>query len=248
MSATFCRFGWPSLAFFSLVCFAACGGSSDGVTGSGQQRTLEATVESLGDGAGFEHPELDVPALNRHVKRLTVSMLADSIPIVAGKQSDALDAGDITWTVPEVSDTEALGDDASFALLDKTLGRADYVSVTEEAAEPSALYVKFMDDMARNVCGKMWEADQEREQEKRVLVPFASMENLDDDEGIRANLRYLLLRFLGEKVADDELEYLEPLEELISATAAASSPEQQTEAAWEAVCVGLLSSPAFHLY
>ena len=243
-----CRVPTVLVVGLALAGFIGCGGGSESTAALGQEETHAATVESLGQGSGFEHPALEVPRLNRHVKRLTVSMLADSIPIVAGKDSDSADANDITWTVPELADTEALGDDASFGLLDKTLGRADYVSVTEEAAEPSALYVKFMDDMARNICGKMWEADHTREQENRQLVPFASMENLDDDEGVRANLRYLMLRFLGEKVADDEIEVLEPLEELINAVAAASPPGQQAEAAWEAVCVALLSSPAFHLY
>jgi len=72
--------------------------------------------------------------------------------------------------------------------------------------------------MARDVCAKMKTTDLQR---------------FDD---VDANLRYLKLRFLGEKVADDDAESVASLRKVYEA------------GGWSGACVALFSSPAFHLY
>ncbi|MEZ4467376.1 MAG: hypothetical protein R3F43_23755 [bacterium] len=41
-----------------------------------------------------------------------------------------------------------------FEELAATLGRPDYVQVTTEDLDPSALFLKFLDDAARSVCAR----------------------------------------------------------------------------------------------
>ena len=118
------------------------------------------------------------------------------------------------------AEVEALSQQA----LGLTLGSPDYIYVTEEPAQPTALYAKFMDDMARDVCGKMGEQ----------LVRFQDPE---------ANLRYLMLRFLGEKVAGTDTQTTAPLRAVFDAAS-----ESDSATGWQAVCVSLFLSPAFHLY
>ncbi|HZO12182.1 MAG TPA: hypothetical protein VFB62_02960 [Polyangiaceae bacterium] len=145
------------------------------------------------------------PAPGRRSVRMTVDQLARSLPVVAG----ADDAGlPITWSYPDVVD--------AFALLGPTLGDPDYVRVTDEPAVADALYVKFMSDVALNVCAQMTDS---------TLVRFESFDE---------NLRYLHLRFLGERLTD------QPTSDALRAVFDAGG--------WQAVCVALIESPPFHIY
>ncbi len=168
-----------------------------------------AQPTSLGDPAEFEHPPVDLPPQSRGIKRLTVSQLRNSLPVVAGNG--------ITWTTKHGGEeVDLLGPRA----LAPTLGEPDFVQTTTEAAEPTALYVKFMDDMSRDVCVKMNAAG--------TLTKF---------EDVDANLRYLKLRLLGEKIADDDTESIADLRAV-----------HTSGGGWVPVCVAVMSSPAFHLY
>ncbi|MFT7623549.1 MAG: hypothetical protein ACI9WU_002732 [Myxococcota bacterium] len=168
----------------------------------------EVTQSAPGDPLGFDHPPVDLPPTSRAIKRLTVQQLRNLLPVVAGPG--------ISWTLRDGSqDVELLQPEA----LGRTLGEPDYVQVTHEAAEPTALYLKFMDDMARDVCTKMDEAG--------TLAPSA-----DRDQ----NLADLKLRMLGERVPDAD------------ADAVADLAVVHDAGGYLAVCVALMTSPAFHLY
>lgn len=182
----------------------------------------------------------------RGTRRLSVDQLEATLPVIAGSDQNG---ASITWTYSVRGTPLAATDDRA---LGKTLGRPDYVSVTAEPAQPDMLYVKFMDDMARDVCAKMLSADLARSNpSSRTLVRFASTSEVGDSAAIRENLRYLRLRFWGDKVTDDaRLAPEQSLFEQAVATAAAAgqSSGEQAQAGWKAVCVGMLNAPAFHLY
>lgn len=221
-----------------LLLAVGCGGD-DAPPPPPPSAVADVVVE--GDGAMLGHPPVNVPHRSRAVKRLTVMQLARSIPVVAGEGME--------WSFGNKS---ALGDDSAFGPLDRTLGRPDYYFVTEEPAQPTALYLKFMDDMARHVCSEMVLADGEAASpEDRILAPHVPMDSPATDEDIRTNLRYLALRFWGQWVHEDDDETLADLEALYHGASQldpSEEPIKQMADGWRAVCVALMTSPAFHLY
>ena len=226
------------IPLLSVLLSATGCGEDDAPT---QTAPMTATVETVGSGGDLLHPEIERPPKSRKTKRLTVGMLAGSIPVVAGED----EAGQsITW---KLGGEEALGDDEQFGLLDRTLGRPDYVSVTDELTEPSALYVKFAQDMARDVCQQILTSDESKPQAERILARLAPLSGSVSTEQLRANLRYLKLRFWGEFVPDgaEHDDHLKSLEELFQSVTGSG---EGTQAGWNAVCVALLSSPVFHRY
>ena len=182
-----------------------------------------------------EHETVELPPTSAYTKRLSVDMIQDSLPIVGGSAA--------SWRVNYLN-KEYDG----FTVLGPTLGRPDYVSLTVENLEPTALYVKFMGDMAVHVCDKIIASDKKEPTiSARVLMRF--IESDDPAAGVNANLRYLKLRFLAERVQDDDTEGIADLRAVYDA--ALNDPNNKDDAvfkAWNAVCVALFTSPSFHLY
>lgn len=201
--------------------------------------TPTATSETAGPGVPIDHPPVELAPRSRLPTRLTVSMLASSLPVVAG---DDADGAPITWTIRRGARTiDAFTPDG----LARTLGQPDYIQITEEPAEPTPLYAKFMDDMARDVCTKMVRADAAAgEAGERTLTRFASLDGEVDPAAVRANLRYLMLRFWGQKVEADDDASVDDLYTVFETASAGG----QTRIGWGAVCVALFVSPAFHIY
>jgi hypothetical protein len=112
------------------------------------------------------------------------------------------------------------------------------------------LYLKFMDDMARQVCDKILDADYARtDPASRTLVRDLPLDSLSDTATVTSTLKYLKLRFHGEKVTDDAT--VADLQSLLTQTADACdgcSDQNRTRAGWNAVCVALFLSPEFHIY
>jgi len=205
--------------------------------------TPTAEAEPVGPGLPVDHPPVELAPVSRAPERLTVDMLQASLPIVAG---DGADGRPITWTITRNNRAvEALSDEG----LGRTLGRPDYVQVTEEPALPTPLYAKLMDDMARDVCAKIVVADLARpDASARTLTRFAPLApgpEAADPAAVGSNLRYLMLRFHGQKIAADDEASIADLRALYDAT---SSGGADPRAGWTAVCVGLLVSPSFHIY
>ena len=228
-----------SLALLLAATVLACAPEGDDPPAT----TASASVTDLGPGGDLAHPAVGLPPQSRAIKRLTVAMLADSIPVVAGVDNKATPQP-IVW---KLGQNDALGTDTKFGLFDRTLGRPDYVQVTNEPAEPSALYVKFMGDMARDVCSRILESDNGKAATARTLTPEAPMTGPVTEAELGANLRYLKLRFWGEYVPDGA-EYDEQIADLAAVFDAVTEGGEGTAAGWNAVCVTLLTSPAFHLY
>lgn len=160
---------------------------------------------------------------------------------------DQLDAtirsvsGGIGWT-----ETRSGRDVNLFVDLAQTLGKPDYLQITEEDLQPSAMFQKFLDDAARSVCDKLMVAESNRPSAERVFFVHASNTDTlkDDSAKVIANLQYLLLRFHGRKVgpAAGELNawrwLLESAEHVT-----ADQPD-----VWRTLCVGLITHPDFYTY
>lgn len=133
-----------------------------------------------------------------------------------------------------------------FEELAQTLGKPDYLQITDEDLSPSAMFQKFLDDAARSVCLRLLEAEATRPSAERVF--FVHAEPTDtlgaEPEATLANLQYLLLRFHGRKVAVDAPE-LEPWRWLMES--AEHVTDDQAEV-WRTVCVGMMTHPDFYTY
>ena len=77
---------------------------------------------------------------------------------------------------------------SNFELLSLTLGRADYIRVNNDNLEPSTLFLKFVDDMASDLCNQAAEKD--------------SL-SIDSGMGMQAGAGFKII-----KQAQIELEYL----------------------------------------
>lgn len=205
----------------------------------GAPETREATRE-IGES---ETPDIDVAPLTatRGTQRLPLASLEASIPAVAGSH---ITGYPITW---KAGNEEALADD----VYGSVLGRPDYITVTEENSAPSSLYVKFMRDMARDVCTRIAKSDVQRENySDTTLWRFAPVDDSASDEQINENLRYLILRFLGMRLEADDA-YIGKLRAIFDADGDAIIPEwagvHAAVEGWRSVCIALLESPAFHI-
>lgn len=202
-----------------------------------------AQMEAIANGVPLDHGPLQTPPLSRSPRRISVDQLAASLPIVAGNDAKQQP---ITWTVKAGGkDVPALYEGG----LGTTLGRPDYYQTTQESDEASSLYLKFADDMARDVCAKMVAADLvQTDTTKRNLARFAKFDVWNDKAAVASNLRYLTLRFLGRKVADTDVASIADLQDLYEKVAAAQAKDaDRGKAGWNAVCVALLISPEFHV-
>jgi len=202
-----------------------------------------AQIEAVANGVPLDHGPLQSPPLSRSPRRMSVDQLAASLPVIAGNDAKQQP---ITWTVKAVGkDVPALYEGG----LGTTLGRPDYYQTTQESDEASSLYLKFADDMARDVCAKMVAADLvQTDATKRNLVRFAKLDVWNDKKAVAANLRYLNLRFLGRKVADTDVASIADLQDLYDKVATAQAKDaDRSKAGWHAVCVALLISPEFHV-
>jgi hypothetical protein len=198
----------------------------------------------------IDHPPLEEETgpgtRSAQVRRLTLPQVRQSLAAVLGND---VNGAPITWMVS----TTVTG----FDRYGGALGQADFLNITEDAVEPSALYAKFMGDAARDACNRALAADKDRTNPTdRVMTRFVEQTDTvaKNPEGIDRNLRYLKLRFHGVKVPDDDVERISGLRTLFDtavkkASSNAANPSQaQVRVGWHVVCVGLLTDPEFHLY
>ena len=206
--------------------------------------TVTIELEPGSENPELEHPPIDLPPVSAFASRMTIGMLEKSLPVVAGND---VNGNPINWTVTQQGNQVVGWEYGAFG---GTLGRPDYIKVTAESMEPDMLYLKFMGDMATQVCQKIVEADKEKGSDaERVLTPFISIENPKEPTVVDENLAYLKLRFHGVKVASGDNEALTPLRDLyLGGASGPGSDLEQAIAGWKSVCVGLLLSPEFHVY
>ena len=133
-----------------------------------------------------------------------------------------------------------------FESLAATLGKPDYLQITIEDLEPSALFQKFLDDAARSVCARMLEHDLETARpEARVLLrhvrPTAEQ---DDPEAIDLNIRWLLSRIHTRRVPADSAALVGWRWQFEGLRFSGATSDQ----AWNAMCVALFTHPDFYTY
>lgn len=219
-----------------------------GCQGDEQQPPAEPPWEHPVVGAeatpGEAPPDLGggpLPPPTRGVRRMTIDMLQASMSRVAGAD---IHGNPILW---RFSGKDGFSDGA----FGKALGRPDFQSTTEEGTVANALYLKFVGDAARDICTQMAENDLARTgAASRALFPAAPPDATATDAQISENLRYLVLRFLGLRVAaeDPMLPKLRAVYDAGVASAPVPSSGALTPQAegWRGVCVALFESPLFH--
>jgi hypothetical protein len=199
-------------------------------------------------GPGSDAPPVDHPPLGPEQRpitsgspqRLSVAQLRGSLPVVLGQDDKGKD---ITWMIGAKPALDSMG---------KVLGEPDWDMVTTEDLTPSPLYLKFMDDAARDTCSRVLNADAIKTTGRTFIVK-AALTDVDPAKapGIDDNLRYLKLRFHAAKIDPSDSAAIAPLHDLFIAGAAASTsskPQDQARSGWLGVCVALLTAPEFHLY
>ena len=170
----------------------------------------------------------EVPETKR-IRRLTADQFFASLFVATGQRWD---------------------DERQFAA---TLGRPDFGEVTTEGREMSVGFAKLAGDAARQTCRRAVEQDRDTaDADSRVVFrKINDMSELDPfDPAVGENLRYLVLRFLGVHVIDDEDRRLQPwfsiLQDGLDPTDEARFGEAQDR--WIAVCTGLALHPDFLTY
>jgi hypothetical protein len=234
--------GATCLPWMRAVCAAAfvLVGCTDGRSSMGTDPSQPAPGEPPIPG----NPPEATPPFGRVVRRLSVAQLKETFPQVFGRD---LAGNPISWMVSSTA--------TGFETFGRALGEADYLTVTEETAEISSLYAKFMDDAARDACARVLNADYGRTTAtERVFVRHAGLTATDktDLPGVLANLAYLKLRFHGVRATaaaeDPSLAGLKDVFVQASTRAATASLPAPVKEGWRAVCVALVTAPEFSLY
>lgn len=168
-----------------------------------------------------------VEVLARPRRRMNLDQLAQAMPQVSGG---------IGWT--ELRN----GRDVDlFVELSATLGKPDFVQVVSEDLEPSALFLKFLDDAARSICARMVRRDLDAAPGAEMAIfKHVGPDVAPTSDAIDANLAYLVERFHGRRDAVtigwrwlyDSVVHItdEPID------------------GWNAVCVGLFTHVDFYSY
>ncbi|MBM4342575.1 MAG: hypothetical protein FJ100_04270 [Deltaproteobacteria bacterium] len=179
-------------------------------------------------GAGVQvalMPDPEMPTRQR--KRLNIDQL-DAALVQA--------SGGIGWT--------AAGKN-QFQVLALTLGKPDYVDMTQEDLTASTLFQKFLGDAAASICTKLVVADAKAAADQRVFFvkaePTASPTK--DAAAIQANLAYLVKRWHGRSLAPNSAEIAQ-WQFLLASAQKVSTPAE----GWQAVCVALATHPHFYTY
>lgn len=207
------------------------------------------TVDTSGNNPAlpFDHPPVNTPPsiTSAGAQRLSIAQLRGTLPVALGTN---LDGSAITWLYPN--------NQPGLTVVATTLGEPDYIETTEEDLSASPLYLKFMDDAARDVCNRALTADYSRgTPSQRALVRYADTADTASTNaaGVNQNLRYLKLRFHSVKVADEDDASIAPLRDLfargVQGSAGARTPTaNDVKEGWRVVCVALVTAPEFHIY
>jgi hypothetical protein len=145
-----------------------------------------------------------------------------------------------------------------FVALASTLGKPEFATITQEDLDPTAMFLKFLNDASRDVCFRLAEADAQRAPANRILFHHASPEATLSAEpnAIELNLVYLLKRFHGmSSIAScEDCDEGDPnalgneLQQWVWLYQAAEHVSSSPSIAWRTVCVALINHPDFYMY
>lgn len=170
------------------------------------------------------------PSFGRFSRRMSVDQLRRTIPRLFNG---------LSWTYVSRGRTYNY-----FDTLSRTLGEADYNQINESSRESTSLFMKFMDDMAGNVCNKAVDADLKQTDTSKLSV-------VRYKEDIDKTLRFLRLKFHAIHVSATSTEgivHLRKLFDEIVKTSKSKDKAGKEAEAWKGVCIALLTSPEFFAY
>lgn len=139
----------------------------------------------------------------------------------------------LNWTEPRNGVDVSL-----FQELSATLGKPDFIQITTEILEPTALFQKFLDDAARQVCEKMVLRDMERPAQSTLVA------RVSDSAAVNEHLRTLILRFHSRMLGTDSRDLAQWRWLFDSLVRMTDGPAQ----AWHGICVALFTHPDFYTY
>lgn len=238
-----------SLAFLAfLACEAGPAGGPEGRSPTPEPAATARPVPEL----PFDHPPLTRDPPRTRPVTLGAPEAADLHPTVevTARPRRRLDLDQLRASMLQVSGgigwTEQRGavEVDLFRELSATLGKPDYLQTTTEDLEPSALFLKFLDDASRSVCARMVVADLDRDPADRVLLRHVAADGTDSEDAVTENLRWLVRRFHGRQLAEDGPALATWAWLHTSAEFTARDPM----VGWQAVCVGLFTHPDFYSY
>lgn len=228
---------------------------------SDQNAQLQVTVPGMEDHVSISGGGSGLPTPFPSQDPISVSLddqgyvevitLDDALVVGRGRQRmdlDQLDAAmrqvtnGLTWTEVSSSGVET----ELFKSLSLTLGKPDFIQITDEDRSVSLLFEKFLADAANNVCRKLVDKEVTQSQDQRILMTDVEPEDTiyDKPEAVEANLRHLLLRYHSRYVLPGAPE-LDPWLWLFES---GSHVGQSPTMGWRAVCVGLFTHPDFYSY
>lgn len=174
-------------------------------------------------------PPAEVQARPR--RRMNLDQLAQAMRQVSGG---------IGWT-----ENRGGRDVDLFVELSATLGKPNYLQVVSEDLEPNALFLKFLDDAARSVCGRMMMQDLAAgPRGERMIFRLVEPGDSASDADIDANLAYLVQRFHG-RVLPPRAARVQAWRWLYDSVLHITSEPND---GWNAVCVGLFTHVDFYSY
>ncbi|MEQ1500855.1 MAG: hypothetical protein ABMB14_01425 [Myxococcota bacterium] len=208
-----------------VLLLAGCG--DDPAPDAGSLPVDHPPVGTIGTGSDAPITDPTVSA-GRPWRRMNLDQVAASLERVSGG---------IVWE----EDGEPVLDD-----LAATLGKPDFSQSTREDLTPNLLFQKFLDDAATYTCTALIDREAAGAADPVFLVHANLRDTLQSNpDAVNANLAYLVLRYHGRAVAADADE-LEPWRFLFESVLLVT--DDDTAAAWRAVCVGLITHPDFYTY
>ncbi|MCB9638058.1 MAG: hypothetical protein H6727_04025 [Myxococcales bacterium] len=159
----------------------------------------------------------------------------------AGRQARRLSLKQIRAMVPRLFDgmnwLHSDGKTLMFDRLSSTLGEADYIFQTETTRDATPLFMKFMDDMASQMCNKAVDRDMKGENANKLIVL--------DERDIDKTLRFLRLKFHTIHVPEGSTKGIDSLRQLYDKTLLETSDRKKS---WFAVCFQVMTAPEFFAY
>ncbi|MFT5434345.1 MAG: hypothetical protein ACI9OJ_005058 [Myxococcota bacterium] len=169
-------------------------------------------------------------------------------PVLPSRERRRMDIDQLNATLLQVSGghTWTIGNKNQFVELARTLGKPDYLDLTNEDLEASALFAKFLDDASRSVCSVMVDSDLASSATDPVLMIHADADDTLDtnSSAIALNIQTLVLRFHGRRIELDGPQ----METWRWLWTSAEHVSQDPVAAWMTVCIGLINHPDFFTY
>jgi len=181
-------------------------------------------------------------------RRMDIDQLDASIRQVTGG------IGWERWSTP--SDRDPYVAERYFETFGDTLGVPDYINSASEDTTVSLLFVKFLDDAARDVCrrtanreagdGRVYDGDPQG-----IFDPVDVTTVDNSPTQISEALASMILRFHGRAVAPDDPQ-LDPWRDaygrLETAVLAVEEGDPEPRRIWEGLCVAMITHPDFYTY